>query len=129
MRGLDVTAYWELLDKNPIPVPEPVNEDDELCPPTEREGVTNPKYRYDEQFRRHQFTGTTAKMDYGAQRKRPSMYGRKRAKRKFCPTRMSRPSPDQRVQGGPNMDFLGKHKLNEIPVLSQWTLRIPNWRT
>ena len=134
MRGLDVTAYWELLDKNPIPVPEPANEDDELRPPTEREGVTNPKYRYDEQFLRHQFTGTTAKMDYGATRKRPAIYGsRKRTKRKLSPTRQSRPPPNQRVQGGPNMDFLAKHNLDEkshpmdwfnaiLPVLPEWNL-------
>ena len=73
-------------------------------------------------------------MDYGATRKRPAIYGsRKRTKKKLSPTRNSRPPPNQRIEGGPNMDFLAKHKLNEkahpmdwfngiLPVLPEWNL-------
>ena len=36
MNHLDVTARWELLPQNPTPIPQPVNSDTMLRPPTER---------------------------------------------------------------------------------------------
>ena len=37
MKRLDVSAQWELLSQNPIPISEPINEDEDLCLPTERD--------------------------------------------------------------------------------------------
>ena len=34
MNNLDVTAYWMLLTPNPVSIPEPINEEDRLRPPT-----------------------------------------------------------------------------------------------
>ena len=59
MNNMDVTAYWELLTPLLIPVPEPVNADDSLRPPTERDAPITPKFRYGEQFQRKPFLGTT----------------------------------------------------------------------
>jgi hypothetical protein len=64
MGGLDVTARWVLLTPVTEPVPKPVNED--LChhPPTEMDGLRNPKYAMVERFQRGVFTGTNEKMRY-----------------------------------------------------------------
>ena len=35
MNILDITVHWEILQPNPIPIPEPINEDSNLHPPIE----------------------------------------------------------------------------------------------
>jgi hypothetical protein len=62
MNGLDVTAVWIPLTKNPIPITEPTNEDADLHPPTERDAPVNPKYEFIERFDRIPFSGTTKNM-------------------------------------------------------------------
>ena len=59
LNGVDVTAHWHLLTKNPTPIDEPINEDASLRPPTERDTPINPNYGYDKQFYRAPFLGTT----------------------------------------------------------------------
>eukprot|EP00957_Ditylum_brightwellii_P096695 7364601-Ditylum_brightwellii.AAC.2 len=63
MNGSEVTAYWQPLTLNDLPVPEPENDDTSLCPPTEQDVVT-PKSKYDfkEIFRRPEFTGKDTNM-------------------------------------------------------------------
>ena len=105
MSGLDVTAKWELLTPNPTytPIPEPVNEDSNLRPPTEREGTVNPKFAYDERFDRMPFKGTTLKMQYKYSKKKPGKRKRGPGKSKLSPTRKSRTlTVKERVEGGPN---------------------------
>ena len=77
-----------------------------MCPPTEREGTTNPKYGYDELFERVPFSGTTKKMQY--------MYGPKRS------TKRPPPAVEERKMGGPNEDFLKKHGLDEKSHPIEW---------
>ena len=62
MSGLDVTSEWVLLTPEDEPFPQPENVDASLRPPTEMEGVTNPKYAMKEKFVRGVFSGTNAKM-------------------------------------------------------------------
>ena len=84
----------------------------------ERDAPVNPKYRYDEVFDRVPFEGTTEKMDYG-NGKSP----RKKGKGKqFTPERNCRPESviKPRVDGGPNMDFLNKHGLDEYSHPMDW---------
>ena len=103
MSGLDVTAKWELLTPNPTPIPELVNEDSNLRPPTEREGTVNPKFAYDERFDRMPFKGTTLKMQYKYSKKKPGKRKRGPGKSKLSPTRKSRTlTVKERVEGGPN---------------------------
>ena len=64
MNGLDVTARWVLLTCNTTPIPEPVNIDASLHPPTERDGTLNPKYGFQEKFECIPFSGTMTKMTY-----------------------------------------------------------------
>ena len=113
MNGLDVTAHWELLSPNDEPIPEPINADDRLRPPTEEgRDVINPKYGYDETFERVAFTGTTKNMSYMYTR----LKHRKRTGRKLSPTRNSRAPPlkaEERLRGGPNDKFLEKYNLTE----------------
>ena len=46
MNGLNMTARWELLPQNPIPIPELANQDATLCPPSERDAPITLKYGY-----------------------------------------------------------------------------------
>jgi hypothetical protein len=64
MGGLDAAVRWELLTPAAEPVPEPVNEDLGHRPPTEMDGLRNPKYAMVERFQRGVFTGTNEKMRY-----------------------------------------------------------------
>ena len=64
INGVDVTAHWRLLAKNPTPVKESTNGDSSLLPPTERDAPIKPKYGYDEQFYRAPFLGTTESIAY-----------------------------------------------------------------
>ena len=59
LNGVDVTAHWRLLAKNPTPIDKPTNEDASLSPPTEIDAPINPNYGYDKQFYRDQFLGIT----------------------------------------------------------------------
>ena len=119
LRGVDVSAYWEVQVPNPTPIPQPVNEDPTLRPPTERDQPINPKYGYDEVFARIPFEGTTEKQEYTIfQSPR-----KKSKKRKFTPTKKgSKPTfkPKKRTRGGPNSDFLKKHALDEHSHPMDW---------
>ncbi len=58
LNGLAPTAYWKELTIDPTPVPEPINLDTGLLPPTEMDGSSpNPKYKFTEQFSRPEFSG------------------------------------------------------------------------
>ena len=48
MKGLDPGAYWERLESEPVP--ESVNLDDMLRPPTERDADVNPEFRCTRKF-------------------------------------------------------------------------------
>ena len=80
MNGLEPTAIWEMLTRNDKPVPAPVNEDETMRPPTEREGETNPKYGFKETFEREEFTGTTERLAF---------IRRARGKKKQAPMRQA----------------------------------------
>ena len=64
MNGLPMSARWELLMPNPVPVTEPTNADASLRPPTERDAPVTKKFGYDELFDRIPFTGTNEKIMY-----------------------------------------------------------------
>ena len=60
MNRLDVSAQQELLPQNPIPIPEPFNKDEDICPPTERYAPSNAKFGYgDLLFDMQSFSDTT----------------------------------------------------------------------
>jgi len=111
MNGLDVTARWELLTRQPYPVPEPENEDSTHRPPTERDATINPKYGFVETFVRVPFSGTTEKMLYLRPDGRAVNRKKTQRKRKRSPTRLSRPTMPvgPRVLGGPNTAFLRRY--------------------
>ena len=122
MNGLDITACWVPLTRNTFPIPEPLNEDANLRPPTERDAPINPKYGFDEKFERQPFEGTMYKLSYQRNCRERSRT------RKLSPTRKQRPhyNPDPlpkaepRVEGGPNEDFLKKHNLDEHSHPMDW---------
>ncbi len=74
LNGLAPTAFWQLLTKELVPVPEPQNEDCSLRPPTEMDGgMVNPKYAFVETFEHPEFTGQTERvlpMTQGGKKKR-----------------------------------------------------------
>mmetsp|Transcript_16387 Transcript_16387/g.35458 ORF Transcript_16387/g.35458 Transcript_16387/m.35458 type:complete len:393 (-) Transcript_16387:86-1264(-) len=121
LHGLDVTAFWELLMPNSTPVPEPINEDLMMRPPTDRDAPVNKKYQYDELFCRTPFLGTTIMMQYITDKST-----RKRKKGKgFTPARNARNTKQlhevkSRVKGGPNMEFLNKYGLDEHSHPMDW---------
>jgi len=121
LHGLDVTAFWELLMPNSTPVPEPINEDLMMRPPTDRDAPVNKKYQYDELFYRTPFLGTTIMMQYITDKST-----RKRKKGKgFTPARNARNTKQlhevkSRVKGGPNMEFLNKYGLDEHSHPMDW---------
>ena len=122
MNGLDMTAHWVLLKQNPIPVPAPINTDPTLRPPTELDDKqTNARYRYDEQFDRAPFTGSTAKMQYMYH---SSPKKKKRSIRKLSPSNKSKakkvPTIEQRKKGGPNDEFLKRYGLDETSHPIHW---------
>ena len=92
MNGLDVTARWELLVPNPTPVPEPARADGSHRPPTEMYGYgpVNPKYRFDEKFERHEFSGTSEKVTYN----NPLPPRKGGCRRRLSPPRMTLEKPD-----------------------------------
>ena len=127
MTGLDVTAEWVLLTPEDEPFPQPVNVDESLRPPTEMDGVTNPKFAMKETFERSFFTGTTRKMRYKGLHESPTNRGRppkKRARkgRKLSPTRMQvvNEPAEPRVRGGPNADLLKRYGLDETSHPMDW---------
>jgi hypothetical protein len=127
MTGLDVTAEWVLLTPEDEPFPQPVNVDESLRPPTEMDGVTNPKFAMKETFERSFFTGTTRKMRYKGLHESPTNRGRppkKRARkgRKLSPTRMQvvNEPAEPRVRGGPNANFLKRYGLDETSHPMDW---------
>ena len=121
MNGLDITACWVPLTRNAFPIPEPLNEDANLRPPTERDAPINPKYGFDEKFERRPFEGTMEKLSYRRN-------CRERSARKLSPTRKRRqhynsdplPKSEPRVEGGPNGDFIKKHNLDEHSHPMDW---------
>ena len=62
MNGLDITSCWVPFTRNSFPIPDPVNEDSKLCPPTERDLPINPKYGFYEKFDRQPFKRTMYKL-------------------------------------------------------------------
>jgi hypothetical protein len=124
MGGLDVTARWVLLTPVAEPVPEPVNEDLRHRPPTEMDGLRNPKYAMVERFQRGVFTGTNEKMRY-VKPLRASPLTRNRRKdrtRKKSPSRQLREAMpiEPRILGGPNTDFLKRYSLDENSHPMDW---------
>lgn len=61
MAGLNIRAKWELLT---VLVPEPMNVNDSMRPPSEPNAQTNPKLFFEETSDCIQFTGTLDKMGY-----------------------------------------------------------------
>ncbi len=124
MNGLNVTARWVLLQPNPTPIPNPTNPDAHLRPPTEKDGEVNPKYKYNEQFHRNPFEGTTTKMKYiyNTPKQKKKSSGRKKNSRKsLSPTNNARNvKTSQRERGGPYSDFLKKYKLDENSHPIHW---------
>ena len=116
MNGLDVTAEWVLLTKNPIPVPEPINDDCELRPPTERDAPINPKYEFTEVFTRIPFSGTTKNMGYITKKRSP-----RKSKNKLTPARQLHDAPPEpRTCGGPSESFLKRYNLDEKSHPIEW---------
>ena len=119
MNGLPMSARWELLMPNPVPVTEPTNADVSIRPLTKRDAPVTKKFGYDELFDRIPFTGTNEKIMYtnnsDRMRKRgtsllPNMHSRAGARVEVKP----------RVMGGPNKDFLKKYGLNEKSHPMDW---------
>jgi hypothetical protein len=122
MSGLDVTSEWVLLTPEDEPFPQPVNADASLCPPTEMDGVTNPKFAMKEKFVGSVFSRTNEKMQYA--HVSPSRPPKKRAGKgkKISPTRkqvVNEPA-EPRVKGGPNADFLKRYGMNENSHPMDW---------
>jgi len=124
MVGLDVTARWELLAQDEVPVPEPENEDQQHRPPTEMGPVVNRKFGFKETFDRLPFTGTTEKMRYtrpmGASSNRRKKTDRKRKRSSTRNLRAVEAEIEPRVLGGPNMDFLKRYGLDETSHPMDW---------
>ena len=120
MNGLDVMARWVLLTCNTTPIPEPVNIDASLCPPTERDGTLNPKYGFQEKFEHIPFSGTTAKMTYLKTREEVAAYN-KSQKQKHSKSRQNRARLVKlRIVGGPNSDFLKRYGLTSSSHPMDW---------
>ena len=64
MNGLEITALWVPLMRNSFPIPYPVNEDANLCPPTKRDAPVNPSYGSYDKFEWQPFEGTMEKLSY-----------------------------------------------------------------
>ena len=116
MNGLDVTAEWIPLTKNPIPVMEPNNEDAGLRPPTERDAPINPKFEFNEEFTRIPFSGTTKNMGYINSKRSP----RKSSQRHILASRHREPPPEPRKCGGPSHSFLKRYNLNDKSHPIEW---------
>ena len=126
MTGLDMGAKWVLLTRHDVPVPEPINEDLSLRPPTERDGgQVTPKFGFVETFDRMPFTGTTELMRYARPRGASSsnrQKGDKGKKRRLSPVRQGHPSVGikPRVLGGPNNEFIKRYGLDEVSHPMDW---------
>ena len=71
-----------------IPVPEYINANNNLLPPTERDAPVNPKYKYNKTFVRQSFHGTTVDMTYMSSYCSPATK-KKEKKRKLFPIKTS----------------------------------------
>ena len=113
-----------LLTRNTTPIPEPVNIDASLCPPTERDGTLNPKYGFQEKFECIPFSGTTAKMTNLKTREEVRAYN-KSQKWKHSKSRQNRArSVKPRIVGGPNSDFLKRYGLTSSSHLMDWFMAL-----
>ena len=124
MNHLDMSAFWEVQTPNPIPIPEPINEDRTLRPPTERDTATTPKFGYMMNLSWQPFLGTTEKLAF----KKEKAPRKKSAPQSVSPTRNDRPKlvHERRVKGGPKKGFLKKHNLNEKShPFDWWTALMP----
>ncbi len=113
MTRLDVTAKWELLTPEDLPVVEQQNEDLTIKPPTECNTPTNPKYSFKETFKLMKFTGIYAKM---SDIWKPNATGGRNRKRNLSPLRKGKVQKDlgkEQVFGSPNDDFLKCYGLNQ----------------
>jgi hypothetical protein len=82
MAGLDVTARWVLLTPEDELIPQLVNQDQSHRPPTEMDGLLNPKFAMKETFVRGVFSGTSKKMRYKGLHESPTSWPpKKRARR------------------------------------------------
>jgi hypothetical protein len=119
MNHLDATARWDLLPQDPTPIPQPVNNNTILRPPTERDAPITKKFGYSVQLDREPFSGTTANLPK-AQR-RTQQQKKKRVGKSLSPTRQNRPGNVRKkkkkcVKGGPNVEFLRRHMLDVLEV-------------
>jgi hypothetical protein len=115
------------LNSRDEPLPQPVNVDENLRPPTEMDGFFKPKFAMKETFVHGVFTGTTKKMRFQGLHKSPTNRGRPPKKRvrkgrKLSPTRMQVVNEQikPRVRGGPNADFLKRYGMDEMSHPMDW---------
>ena len=111
--ALDTGARWHALVPDPLPVPEPANEDDDLRPPTMLDAkILKPKLEFKEEFRRMPFSGTTELLPAAVQTGK-----RKRTVGGLSQTRHDRTSEyPVRTEGGPNKHFLERKEGNVFGV-------------
>eukprot|EP00956_Cyclotella_meneghiniana_P034869 scaffold109003_cov36-Cyclotella_meneghiniana.AAC.1 len=115
MANLDVTAFWQPLTIDPTPVPEPMNIDAALRPPTERDAPITQKYDFKETFDRSPFLGTTSDMGYISNKRSP-----RKSSQKHTESSRLRRDPVERTKGGPSAAFLLKHQLDEHSHPMDW---------
>ena len=123
LKGLPEGAYWELLDPRLLAVPEPVNVDAALKPPTALEGPANPKFGYDLEFERAPFLGTDAKLVQPVGKKKVAMKKKKRSSTNLLSEprhNTAQPIPQPRIVGGPNIDHIKRYKLNLQSAPVDW---------
>ena len=111
---------WVLLTPEDEPFPRPVNADASLRPPTEMDGVTNPKFATKEKFVCGVFSGTNEKMKYA--HNLPSRPPKKKARKgkKLSRKQVVNKPAEPRVKCGPNADFLKRYGLNENSHPMDW---------
>ena len=121
LNGVDVTAHWSLLTKNPTPIDVPINEDASLCPPTETDTPINPKYGYGEQFYRAPFLGTAESIAYSI-----NSLVRKSKGKQLSLKQMQWPNVEivEREERGPNKHLLRKHGLDEHSHPMYWSNKL-----
>ena len=115
--ALDTGAHWHALVPDPLPVPEPANEDDDLRPPTMLDAkILQPKLEFKEEFRRMPFSGTTELLPAAVQTGK-----RKRTVGGLSQTRHDRTSEyPVRTEGGPDKHFLERHGLDYTSHPMDW---------
>ena len=104
-------------------VPEPINIDDSLRPPTELEGPVIPKHAYAEVFERSSFTGTSAKLPM----KEDKQDVVKTVPKKKNAKRLSKAADGKpkrilqlREKGRPNMDHINRYMLDLFSEPLDW---------